>query len=177
MAEYFYSDIVKGETQILKHYEAESKQKHSGIDLAGQEIYSVCQGVVIDISKHQDYHCNITYCVTIQVTESQCIRYGHLSIVTVDSNQVVSRYDEIGVCSKYVHLEYLTRNMPDSIWPVRIGDVEYYKHDPTVLVDGSLKFEDQSYYDVNKDIEIVTNHNFEPMIFTDEMSKEFSGNA
>lgn len=119
---------------IIKRYNQTKMPFTSGLEIKASSVYSICPGKVIAVGKESK-----KFSVSVLVNSNQMIRYTNLDYADVSLGQSITYNTYIGSCSKYVRLEYCTGVKGDSIWPVRIQDIEMYKHDPYGLVDGSEK--------------------------------------
>lgn len=108
---------------------------HTGVDVSGSKVYSLCFGVVIAVNHDED-----GYAVTVQYNERICVRYCHLHNVHVNEGDSICYQDLIGECYRYVHFEYCTSTSSESNWAVRIGHVTFYKCDPLPVLKNREKF-------------------------------------
>lgn len=121
----------------------EYSQLHSGVDVQTSEVYSRCTGVLLHIGKEQ----RGTYTLTVQYNSTMCLRYRGITEHRSTVNDIVVAGQLLGYCKQYVHLECLTTIQAESIWPVRIYDTTWWKHDPTPAIDGTLGFDNMLYRD------------------------------
>lgn len=129
--------VTNSDSTVIKEYVDSDRDEryklykgyHTGIDLSGQDVYSMCPGVVSIVSI--DPNSNMISLV-IQFDATNCLIYSNLIDCTVDVGQTVDTYAKVGTCKDYVHFEYA--NKVPSRWPVRVGAQTFYKHDPTALV-------------------------------------------
>lgn len=135
--------ITKSDAEIVKDWYVVENEIHSGIDLAAKftnvdvnkmNIYSPCYGVVVDIL----YTTEEKNVVVIQYSASICVRFANLTEVKVKKSALVKFGDLIGICSKFVHVEYLQLQTDTIKLPVQVLTMTYYKTDPTALVQGKL---------------------------------------
>ena len=115
--------------------------------IKADNIYSISQGLIIDIGKNLDG----TYIVTVQYGADTWIRYGNLLSVDCEEVQSLSPGDPIGITYNHsVSLEYCT--LSPSKYPVRLQDTIYYKHDPITLLymEGSIFSIPQSTTDLDE---------------------------
>lgn len=152
---YEYSDIFPvGETttKVIMPYiddvnsklYSEYHQLHSGLDIKTYNVYSRCTGSVLHIGKSQ----NGLFTITIQYNSTMCLRYGHMSNHYLAVGNVVVAGELLGECLNYVHYECITTSKTNSIWPVRLYDGTWWKHDPTPTIDGSIGFDNSLYHEV-----------------------------
>lgn len=136
-----FSTVTNSSLSILYPYVDNIKNEwykmyggyHTGIDISSKSAYSIVDGVVIQIG--QDYQ---SYSVTVQYDSDNIFRYKNLKSVNVNEGQVIHQSDLVGTCIKFFHFEYASRERSGSIWPVRIGEVTYYKHNPEPIIDGKI---------------------------------------
>lgn len=138
--------LTKSDSKITKTF---GKQKdgtfHTGCDIAAENIYSVCNAVVINIAKQREG----TFIVTAQYNKDKCVRYGNLSRLDVKLGQPIMDGQLVGKAAKSVHFEYCVK-YETSKFPFRVGSQTYYKLDPTEVIAGerslSLSREDKRNY-------------------------------
>jgi len=107
---------------------------HTGVDLSGSKVYSLFPGVVVHTNKDEyKYSCIISF------DSCNYFMYSNLKSLNVKRGDVVDTSQLIGECDKFVHVDYLT--LEQTKWPVRIGQVTFYKHDP-------LKYISEGYGDL-----------------------------
>lgn len=132
-------EITKQDSQVLKpcvmstndeEYKV-TGQFHTGIDLSGNDIYSVYSGTVVYTGEDESGKC-----VVVQTGSSFCITYKHLDTVDVRMGQNINGGGRLGACLKYVHVELLQKT--NSFWPVRIGSDTWYKQNPEPIFERSL---------------------------------------
>lgn len=137
------SPLTKSDTNILVPYIDNKKNSwyktyggyHTGVDVEGSEIYAYQSGIVIQIG---DLDNNLKS-VLIQYTASICLRYSNMSSLIVNMGDVIKPGDILGIAKKFVHFEYLSKNEDNSMWPLRVGTMTYFKHDPELIFDGVVK--------------------------------------
>lgn len=139
---------------------------HTGIDLAASEVYSCTSGVVTQVGTDSSGMHELT----IQYDATVSLRYMNLKNVSVRVNAIIHKGDYIGAANKFVHFEYISINKEDSKWPVRIGTVTYFKHDPDLLFTGKVLLNSNdwskiqvvnTYYDTPYDIDANMQSEFE----------------
>jgi len=155
--------ITKSDSQILKPW-IDNKESddfeyynelHSGIDLATNLVYTMSSGVVLQVGKSKTGK----YAVTIQYDVSTSLRYMNLTSVNMSEGDIVKLGDIVGRCREFVHFEYISINKENSIWPVHIGTMTYYKHDPSDIAKGNVKLDGDEekviYYDLDPNIQTI----------------------
>lgn len=145
-----YSPITKGSIKIITPYIDDEKSENyrkykqlcSGVDIAGSDVFSLCPGTVVILM-----YKNYKYTVTIRYDDSHYVTYSELIDCEVKLNSFVDEGQRVGACKSLLHFEYA--NSTESRWPVRIGKVDAYKHDPTDLLTGYKDiFQSQSNTDI-----------------------------
>lgn len=140
-----YSILTRSATNILVPYISNDQDDwykvyggyHTGLDIEGSEIYSFQSGVVTQIGDMGNGLCS----VVIQYTAKTSLRYANMSSTCIHKGDVIRQGQMIGVAKKFVHFEYLTSEKEDSMWPVRVGSNTYFKHNPELLIDGTVKLD------------------------------------
>lgn len=105
-----------------------SPPAHTSIDIKATEVHNIIKGQVVDILENH-WKGNTTYIVTIKVSDDLYIRYLNLSDSPVSMFDAFESGIKIGTADKWVGVEYCTR--VHSRYPVLIGSVKIYKHDPS----------------------------------------------
>lgn len=155
--------IIDDDMYIEKHW-CETPPYNTGMNIKGNNVYSICPGTVLYVGKD----LNNIYTVNVSVNMNQIIRYCNLKSVDVTSGDVIDMNDPIGVAHKYVHFEYCTSEK--SNWPVRINNIQYYKHNPEGLLDGSTKLK------VFDELHFPSSDYYIEVALDEYQSEEFSDN-
>lgn len=116
-------------SQEYKQY----KKFHTGLDIQADKVYNYAPGAVIQIG-----YTGVHYVVTVQYSAEISLRYDHLKKVDVEEGQILHPGMLIGLADRYVHFEYISTNQENSKWPVRIGPITYFKHNPQLVFDGTV---------------------------------------
>ena len=127
--------ITKVSDILIQGFTGSADSSMTGSLFKLDNVYSITQGSVIDISKDRD---NL-YVVTVLYGTSIWIRYCLLKSVNVIYNQYISPNDSIGITDRSnLRLEYCTPII--SKYPVRLHGTTFYKHDPMTLLytDGEI---------------------------------------
>ncbi len=111
---------------------------HDGINLQCTNVYSPCNAVVIQAAL-----CDTGYCIILQYSTSICLRFANIDECLVVPGQLILSDTLIGKCSNYVHFEYLNIQPSIPSWIVRVSSLELYKHNPILVLDGSIEFDDE----------------------------------
>ena len=135
--------ITKGDARVLLPYISDNRSDmyklnkgyHTGIDIEASEVYNMYTGTVIQVGIEEDN----SYAVTVEYNGDIALRYMNLLKAYVTPGDYIYLGAFIGSANKFVHFEYVNTRKDDSIWPVRVGEKTYYKHDPEVIFDGRLK--------------------------------------
>lgn len=166
-------DITHTNSKILRSWKVSSNPSvcHTGIDISGSIVYSICFGAVVSITKDFD-----GYAVTVQYDDYKCVRYCHLSSVDVQLGTPIKFGEVIGKCNKYVHFEYLISDKCYPYWSVNISDVIFYKCDPTPVLFERKQFlydyrEDMPYTDTSNMLEAKLDEITPEVLFEFEGSK------
>ena len=150
--------ITKKNSKLLKRWIADSKSVeytqnggyHTGVDIEASEVYSICAGVCTYVGKSLEER-NV---VVIQYDHNTSFRYCNLDKIYIRKGQIINTDEYIGSAHKFVHFEVL--NPENSTWCVRVGNRQYYKHDPIkYLTDSniSLRVDNYQYNHISPDIQ------------------------
>ena len=132
--------VTHGDVKILKYFDISNKAPyhynttgyHTGVDIECSEVYSGFPGTVILVNKPD---CK-TYTAIVQYNAENAFAYCNLQSVNVEEGQQVDTDDLIGTCSKFAHVEYLTKSNPNK-FRVLLTKQVFYKHDPiNILLNG-----------------------------------------
>lgn len=141
------------------------KGYHSGVDISATDVYSICEGVVIEVGRNTDGKV-----VTIQYNASICVRYCHLQSTDLRLGEAITSGSKIGIADDFVHFEFANNQQLESFWAIRISDLQYYKHNPIQYADGTLTLVDGG----RSDVTIVQGQSFNEVPLTGTMVSEFS---
>lgn len=120
---------------------------HTGIDLFAEDIFCPFQGVVIQIVSVEEYQS-----VVIQYSTKISLRWAHLEEVYVSPGELVQSNQKIGKASDFVHFEYLTNQPHIPACRVFIGPIALYKHDPRLVLNHIVVFDQTNSYHRNVSI-------------------------
>lgn len=120
---------------------------HTGLDIKADKVISYSPGVVIQVIKSLKY-----FLVTIQYSVDTILRYDHLKEAIVQVGDIVNSNSVIGIADRFVHFEYISTERLNSIWPVRIGKVTYFKQNPEGILDGTIVISDIDWQVVTENI-------------------------
>lgn len=147
-------ELTHQTSQILSTWNVgkKSSDSHLGVDVQGEEVYSLCFCTISAISTDNDGFL----CVTTQYDDLQCIRYCHLTDVNVELavGQAIAYGTFIGHCKNHVHLEYGVSTTVYTNSVIRCGQLTYYKADPMPLLESRKDMvydyrEDEDYIDLS----------------------------
>lgn len=127
-------DVKDSRDVVKKAWNISKRPYVSGFVLNTTELYNICPGKVVDVNNDND-----GYSVSVLINSSQLIRYTHLKEVFVSENDQIFIGDMIGFANKKSIFEYCTDTQKDSIWPVRIHNMTFYKHNPDEILTDKLR--------------------------------------
>lgn len=108
---------------------------HTGVNIKCKNVYSICDGVVIDSAKYIDGNM-----VLIQYDKTICFLYSMIRESFVVPGQLVRKGTILGTADDFVHFEYLrTDNNPLSVTFI-YKSVALHPNDPIHVLDGSYNF-------------------------------------
>lgn len=108
-----------------------SPPAHTSIDIKTTEVHNIIKSQVVDILEN-NWKGKTTYIVTAKISDDLYIRYLNLSDSPVSVLDAFDAGIKIGTADKWVGVEYCTR--VHSRYPVMIGNVKIYKHDPSDFI-------------------------------------------
>jgi len=120
---------------------------HTGVDVNVFDVKALASGVVIDIGRESG-----GVAVTVQFDVNSCLRYMHMRLINLHLGSTLKKGDSVGLSNKYLHFEYIKPISIKPIWPVRIGKLTYYKHDPTPIITGDLVIDNTDVWYANLDL-------------------------
>lgn len=138
----------------------------SGYDIYCTDVYNVAYGKVVFVGHTQDNGYN----VTVKCSNNEVVRYSHLDSVDVIPTQELKN-DKIGTANKYVHFEYATSWRGNSVFPIRVGELRYYKQDPSDLLNGK--------YAITPTVELTQQEGppISTVTYSEDQKSEFEGNG
>lgn len=108
---------------------------HTGVNIKCKNVYSICDGVVIDSAK-----CINGNMVLIQYDKTICFLYSMIRESFVVPGQLVRKSTILGTTDDFLHFEYLrTDNNPLSVTFI-YKSVALHPNDPIQVLDGSYNF-------------------------------------
>lgn len=120
-----HSDAEVNKPYVKEKHSAEFKQHglHTGIDIAGNEAVSICDGVVKRVTDK-----------SVFVYDGKCgFLYDNLDEIYVDESEEIEANDPIGSAKNYVHFEYMTKQ--GEKFPFRYGNITLFRQDPTNILE------------------------------------------
>lgn len=108
---------------------------HTGVNIKCKNVYSICDGVVIDSAKYINGNM-----VLIQYDKTICFLYSMIRESFVVPGQLVRKSTILGTTDDFLHFEYLrTDNNPLSVTFI-YKSVALHPNDPIQVLDGSYNF-------------------------------------
>ncbi len=132
--------VTHGDVNILKYFDITTKSTyhrstigyHTGVDIECSNVYSGFPGTVILVNRPDGK----TYTAIVQYNAENAFAYCNLQSVNVEEGQQVDTDDLIGTCSKFVHVEYLTKSNTTR-FKVLVAKQTFYRNDPiNILLNG-----------------------------------------
>lgn len=108
---------------------------HTGVNIKCKRVYSICDGVVIDVSQYTKGSM-----VIVQYDKTICFSYSMLKESFVVPGQIIRKGTMLGTTDDFLHFEYLrTDNNPLSVTFI-YKSVALHPNDPIQVLDGSYNF-------------------------------------
>ena len=108
---------------------------HTGVNIKCKNVYSICDGVVIDSAKYINGNM-----VLIQYDKTICFLYSMIRESFVVPGQLIRKGTILGTTDDFLHFEYLrTDNNPLSVTFI-YKSVAFHPNDPIHVLDGSYNF-------------------------------------
>lgn len=108
---------------------------HTGVNIKCKNVYSICDGVVIDSAKYINGNM-----VLIQYDKTICFLYSMIRESFVVPGQLIRKDTILGTTDDFLHFEYLrTDNNPLSVTFI-YKSVALHPNDPIHVLDGSYNF-------------------------------------
>lgn len=108
---------------------------HTGVNIKCKDVYSICDGVVIDAAKYTNGNM-----VLIQYDKTICFLYSMIRESFVVPGQLIRKGKMLGKADDFVHFEYLrTDNNPLSVTFI-YKSIALHPNDPIQVLDGSYSF-------------------------------------
>lgn len=150
---------------------------HTGVNIKCKDVYSICDGVVIDAAKYTNGNT-----VLIQYDKTICFLYSMIRESFVVPGQLIRKGKMLGTADDFVHFEYLrTDNNPLSVTFI-YKSIALHPNDPIQVLDGSYNFYssielEYSNYAIEGDYstEIVTDFSKLPPSFLAEIASMGKG--
>ena len=136
----------------------------TGVDIITSDVYNLAYGQIVYIGQYEGH-----YLVDIKSNNNEVLRYCNLNYVNVQPASYIREGTKIGTAQKYVHIEYVTSWRGDSVFPVRINDLTYYKQDPQDVLDGVYTVVPTATLDY------AAHDKLNPVEYTEEQKAEFTG--
>ena len=150
---------------------------HTGVNIKCKNVYSVCDGVVIDAAQY-----TVGNMIVVQYGKTICLVYSMLKESFVVPGQLIRKGALLGTTDDFVHFEYLrTDNNPISVTFI-YKSIALHPNDPLEVLDGSYQFysstdSEYSNYSLEGDYstEIVTDFSHLPPSFLAESASMREG--
>lgn len=126
-----YTLVTKKVSDIVNIWRTDP-EVFTGVEIRTIDVFSICTGRVIEILNNSGI-----YIVTVQFSSKLCFRYCNLKSVVYSTNSIVRKGSLIGKAHDTVKVECITTS--ESIWPVRVGSLTYYKEDPMKYISGETE--------------------------------------
>lgn len=108
---------------------------HTGVNIKCKNVYSICDGVVIDVAKYTSGNM-----VLIQYDKTICLMYSMMRESFVVPGQLIRKGTMLGTADDFVHFEYLrTDNNPLNVTFI-YKSIALHPNDPIEVLDGSYDF-------------------------------------
>jgi len=125
---------INDASHVIKQGWQGSRPFMTGCLIITKDVYSVCMGTVIDVGIDNK---NNLYSVTVEYDYSLWLRYCLLKSCDVKVGDSVDQGTKIGTAYKDIlRFEYCTDTF--SVFPVRCGENQLYKHDPMPVLAGEV---------------------------------------
>lgn len=167
-----FTSVAKTESIILRDWSDNQSQGYfTGVMLDACEVFSICDGVIVQVEKSIEYF----QVVTIQYSVDLYIRY--LNVIQLADDIVEGRTIRLGQSIGHTYqnracIEVCTSTAVSHKWPVRVGEKTIYKVDPLPYLEDDLIFRKYSQLHEVSDYEAS---NVPPIILTSDMENEFDG--
>lgn len=151
-----FTSVTQTESTIIKEWSDDESQGYfTGVMFDACEVFSICDGVIVQVEKSTKYH----KVVTIQYSNNLYVRY--LNIIELDKEIVEGRTitfgQFIGRCyHNQLMFEVCTKD-GDKRWPVRIGKYTLYKEDPMPYLTDESTFHKHIDASMFADVEYISN--------------------
>ncbi len=97
-----------------------------------ENVYNIAKGEIVDIEASGERAV-----INVKCNPSEVLRYGNLVEVNCAKTNNAEIGAHLGKADKYVIFEYCTAWQGQSVYPVRINGMTYYKQNPTDVLNGS----------------------------------------
>jgi len=126
---------------------------HTGVDVeVDGDVIALASGMVTDVGRDRE-----GLAVTIQYDGDISLRYMGLRATSLRLGSEVDKGDIVGQTRKELHFEYIKPfpqlGIPE--WPVRIGRLTHFKHDPTPIITGQIIIDNSDEWWANVDFHTV----------------------
>jgi hypothetical protein len=108
---------------------------HTGVNIKCKNVYSICDGVVIDSAKYKN-----GYLVLIQYDNTICLLYSMLRESFVVPGQLIRKGTILGTTDDFVHFEYLRTDKNPLSLTFIYKSIALHPNEPKEVLDGSYNF-------------------------------------
>lgn len=167
-----FTSVAKKESTILRDWSDNQSQGYfTGVVLDVCEVFSICDGVIVQVEKSIEYF----QVITVQYSVDLYVRYLNIVDMAIDivEGRTIQIGQKIGVAyHNNIHLEVCVPNAKSKLWPVRVGMKTLYKVDPMPYLEDSSKFNNYSTFHEVSENEASSLPDVE---LTEAMANEFDG--
>lgn len=129
------TDIEYPEVGTKDGFGKNGNDVHTGINIKCKSVYSICDGVVIDVAQY-----TVGNMIIVQYDKTVCFIYSMLKESFVVPGQLIRKGTMLGTTDDFVHFEYLrTDKNPISVTFV-YKSIALHPNDPIAVLDGSYQF-------------------------------------
>ena len=147
--------ITLEDSEVKTEYNVwDTKSWCDGTEIYADKVYSPCKGIVIQEIKDSNF-----WSITVQYSEHIALRFSHMKDLDVRPGEVIETLRLLGHADKYVHFEYLTIEDPGLGRMVTFPpNLVFYKHDPRLVLDHNIIFDETGYCTENIFLEGLIYH-------------------
>lgn len=117
--------------KLIQRGWSEQIPKNTSIDVKCNDVYNIVDGYCLKFYENKIKN-GVRYDVDMKISNDLVIRYLNLSELYIPSRCAVPNGFKIGKSESVVGIEYCTRVR--SNYPIRIGNLTFYKQDPTAFL-------------------------------------------
>lgn len=129
------TDIEYPEAGTKNGFGKNGNDIHTGVNIKCKRVYSICDGVVIDVAQYTKGSM-----VIVQYDKTICLSYSMLKESFVVPGQLIRKGTMLGTTDDFVHFECLrTDKNPISVTFI-YKSISLHPNDPVEVLDGSYQF-------------------------------------